>query len=75
MGSEKPSEKKPRGAPNADPQSEENQSPVHEVSLDPFFLSKYEMTQGQWSRFTGANPLLSTIPASTNITRLHIQPQ
>jgi formylglycine-generating enzyme required for sulfatase activity len=26
------------------------------ISLDPFFLSKYEMTQGQWLRFTGANP-------------------
>jgi serine/threonine protein kinase/formylglycine-generating enzyme required for sulfatase activity len=26
------------------------------VSLAPFFLSKYEMTQGQWLRFTGENP-------------------
>jgi formylglycine-generating enzyme required for sulfatase activity len=26
------------------------------VTLSPFFLSKYEMTQGQWSRFTGSNP-------------------
>lgn len=26
------------------------------VRLDPFFLSKYEMTQGQWQRFTGSNP-------------------
>jgi formylglycine-generating enzyme required for sulfatase activity len=29
---------------------------VHEVSLEPFFLSKYEMTQGQWSRFAGHDP-------------------
>jgi serine/threonine protein kinase/formylglycine-generating enzyme required for sulfatase activity len=28
----------------------------HVVTLDPFFLSKYEMTQGQWLRFTGSNP-------------------
>jgi formylglycine-generating enzyme required for sulfatase activity len=30
--------------------------PVHEVQLSPFFLSKYEMTQGQWLRVTGQNP-------------------
>jgi formylglycine-generating enzyme required for sulfatase activity len=30
--------------------------PVHRVSLTPFFLSKYEMTQGQWLRVTGSNP-------------------
>ncbi|MBZ0151285.1 MAG: formylglycine-generating enzyme family protein [Planctomycetes bacterium] len=26
------------------------------VRLDPFFLAKYEMTQGQWLRLTGTNP-------------------
>ncbi|MBL8738466.1 MAG: SUMF1/EgtB/PvdO family nonheme iron enzyme, partial [Planctomycetes bacterium] len=26
------------------------------VRLDPFFLAKYEMTQGQWLRVTGTNP-------------------
>ena len=30
--------------------------PVHPVELTPFFLSKYEMTQGQWKRLTGSNP-------------------
>ena len=29
---------------------------MHEVTLSPFFLSKYEMTQGQWLRFAGENP-------------------
>ena len=38
--------------PLADP----SESPVHEIMLDPFFISKYEMTQGQWRRFTGTNP-------------------
>jgi len=33
---------------NYDPQAEPHESPVHEVSLAPFFLSKYEMTQHQW---------------------------
>jgi formylglycine-generating enzyme required for sulfatase activity len=32
------------------------ESPVHELTLSPYFLSKYEMTQGQWLRFTGRNP-------------------
>jgi len=26
------------------------------VTLDPFFLSRYEMTQGQWLRIAGSNP-------------------
>ena len=30
---------------------------VHdEPAVEPFFLSKYEMTQAQWERFTGTNP-------------------
>jgi formylglycine-generating enzyme required for sulfatase activity len=29
---------------------------VHEVVLDAYFLSKFETTQGQWERMTGANP-------------------
>ncbi len=31
-------------------------APVHSVRLDPFLISKFEMTQGQWLRATGANP-------------------
>ncbi len=42
--------------PNYDPQALPIESPVHEVTLSPYFLSKYEMTQGQWLRFTGRNP-------------------
>jgi formylglycine-generating enzyme required for sulfatase activity/serine/threonine protein kinase len=34
----------------------ENESPPVEVALDPFFVSKYEMTQGQWLRIAGQNP-------------------
>jgi len=44
---------------NYDPQATEEESPVHEVTLAPFFLSKYEMTQAQWQRATGANPSFS----------------
>jgi len=39
-----------------DAQAEPDESPVHEVTLTPFFMSKYEMTQSQWERFTGTNP-------------------
>ena len=41
---------------NYDPQAEDDEGPVHEVTLSPYFLSKYEMTQGQWERFVGVNP-------------------
>lgn len=33
-----------------------NERPPHQVRLGPFFLSKYEMTQAQWARWTGQNP-------------------
>jgi formylglycine-generating enzyme required for sulfatase activity len=45
----------PKG-PNYDPGAASNESPVHEVTLSSFFLSKYEMTQGQWQRIMGENP-------------------
>lgn len=41
---------------NYDPLAQSDEAPVHEVKLSPFFLSKYEMTQGQWLRATGLNP-------------------
>ena len=43
-------------SPNYDPQSKPPEKPVHEVTLAPFFLSKYEMTQGQWVGVMGQNP-------------------
>ena len=48
--------------PNVDPVASAYERPVNEVALAPFFISKYEMTQGQWARFTGNNP--SAIQAS-----------
>jgi formylglycine-generating enzyme required for sulfatase activity len=50
------------GAQREDPQAARydpalvDTMPVHEVELDPFFLSKYEMTQGQWLRLRGMRP-------------------
>jgi len=42
--------------PNYDAKAEVNESPVRDIVLRPFFLSKYEMTQAQWERCTGMNP-------------------
>ena len=41
---------------NYDPKAEPDEGPVHRVSLSPYLLSKYEMTQGQWMSFVGHNP-------------------
>ena len=56
MGSHPVSEDHPLGSPHADPFHREIEAPVHPVTLDPFFLSRFEMTQGQWLRCTRENP-------------------
>ncbi len=56
MGAQSPSAQHPLGSPNVDPGLTASESPVHTVTLDPFFLAKYELTQGQWYRFTDHNP-------------------
>jgi formylglycine-generating enzyme required for sulfatase activity len=50
MGSTQESE-----GPNYDPQAK-SQEKLEEVTLSQFFLSKYEMTQGQWLRIMQDNP-------------------
>jgi formylglycine-generating enzyme required for sulfatase activity/serine/threonine protein kinase len=47
-----------------DPQAQTWEGPVHEVLLSPYFISKFEMTQGQWERFTGRNPS-QAVPGTT----------
>jgi formylglycine-generating enzyme required for sulfatase activity len=41
---------------NYDPAARSVESPLHPVTLSAFFISKYEMTQGQWIRLTQSNP-------------------
>jgi serine/threonine protein kinase/formylglycine-generating enzyme required for sulfatase activity len=41
---------------NYDERAEPDEGPPFRASLDPYFLSKYEFTQGQWRRATGAEP-------------------
>ncbi|MEP6597588.1 MAG: SUMF1/EgtB/PvdO family nonheme iron enzyme, partial [Ginsengibacter sp.] len=33
-----------------------DESPVHIVAIDPFYIGKYEVTQSQWQRIMGSNP-------------------
>jgi formylglycine-generating enzyme required for sulfatase activity len=62
-------------APTFDPQPFEVRMTIHEVEIDPFFLSKYEMTQAQWARLCGRWP--STFAAghiggdAPQISRVH----
>lgn len=45
--------------PNIDPLSVPRvfgEAPIFEITLLPYFLSKYELTQAQWQRTTGENP-------------------
>ncbi len=41
---------------NYDPMAEKTEGPVYEETLEPYFMSKYELSQGQWVRMTGHNP-------------------
>ncbi len=41
---------------NYDRQSKTDEQPVRRVNLDAFFISKFELTQGQWARMCGARP-------------------
>ena len=62
------------GPRNLDPRSKETEGPVHLVDIGAFFISKYEMTQGQWLRMNESNP--AAYPVGTDlkprpITALH----
>ena len=61
-----------RGLPNYSAEAFANEGPPYEVELDPFFLSKFEMTQGQYACAAGENP--STVrpgESEVEITGLH----
>jgi formylglycine-generating enzyme required for sulfatase activity len=45
----------PKGR-NFDPDAQDNEGPVHEVTLSPFLIGKYEVTQAQWTKVIGLNP-------------------
>ena len=47
---------KDEAAPHYDPHADFDESQPHELVLAPFFLSKFEVTQGQWMRHFEHNP-------------------
>ena len=61
--------------PNHDPDAAGDEGPPRDVTLGAYFLSKYEMTQGQWMRATGNNPsgygAGRELPGQPTITLLH----
>jgi formylglycine-generating enzyme required for sulfatase activity len=56
---------------NYAPQALRDESPVHEVELTAYFLSKYEMTQGQWERVAAVNPSVYHPPGGFAPSLLH----
>jgi formylglycine-generating enzyme required for sulfatase activity len=56
VGCELPTPERPVGSPYVDPQATLWDHPRLTARLDPYFISKYEMTQAQWTRHVGANP-------------------
>ena len=56
IGATAPDPEHPIGSPNVDPQVEPYEGPVLTILLDPFFLGKHELTQGQWRHHTEGNP-------------------
>jgi len=56
MGCEPPSATRGEHDANTDKDARADEGPVRDVTLAPFFLSKFEMTQAQWERVTGSNP-------------------
>ena len=69
-----------KNLPNYDPDRRPRETPTRKVKVQAFFLSKYEMTQDQWKRFTGENPSLLNrerwLPASARceLPREHFLP-
>ena len=41
---------------SVDPEAEGDEQPVHTVSIDAFFMDKYEVTNAQYQKFVRANP-------------------
>jgi len=66
MGAEGPSFGFPLGSRRSDPGARRNEAPIHTVEIPaPFFISKYEMTQGQWIRINHENP--ADMPAGVTV--------
>ena len=47
-----------------DPRAGEDEYPVHDVELNPFFLARHEMTQGQWALPGSSSATTRPVPPS-----------
>jgi formylglycine-generating enzyme required for sulfatase activity len=45
---------------NYDPAAQDDEGPVHEVTLSPFLIGKCEVPQAEWKMVMGLNPSLFT---------------
>ncbi|MFT5687983.1 MAG: serine/threonine protein kinase/formylglycine-generating enzyme required for sulfatase activity [Planctomycetota bacterium] len=48
----------------------DQESPAHLVPLSPYFVSKNEVSQGQWERFVGSNPSLEPMHPDDPVNRV-----
>jgi formylglycine-generating enzyme required for sulfatase activity len=75
MGAVAPSAEPSAEAANVDPMAAADEGPMRSVTLAPFFISKYEMTQGQWQRATRQNPsLFQTFDTTRGAPMLALHP-
>ncbi len=44
------------GSPETEPDRVDNEGPVHKVTLSPFLIAKYEVSQAEWKGVMGVNP-------------------
>ena len=47
--------------------------PVHTVRVEPFYLGKYEVTQGQWESWMGSNPSIHQGQAFPDADRMPVE--
>lgn len=74
MGAWRPGPSHPKGAPNVDVMAQAPEAPVHRVTLSAYWLSKYEVTQGQWHRLWAERPSALQAGSSTK-TGVRITPR
>jgi serine/threonine protein kinase/formylglycine-generating enzyme required for sulfatase activity len=60
--------------PNFDPFAQLDEQPVQALSLDAFFLSKYELTRLQWERWAGFDPKCCTAMTCPAYTHPELHP-
>lgn len=76
LGAIPPDTEHPLGSPHVDPAAGRDDGPIFRVWLDAFFLSKFEVTQGQWYRETGQCGSeygfgYAHVPGQPLVTQLH----